>query len=134
MAELKINDVVLEMDILDADVMAKYEDLNQTLLNKIQDPLAYEGKKTSEGMLYQCRCIDKFFDKMFGEGTSRILFSGNNNLGERMAAYGQVVSNANDAAKTQISEITSKYGAQRIQKRQQYTNRKKYNGSKRRYY
>lgn len=141
MADLKINGVVLEMDLLDADVMERYEELNNKLVEKIQDKTIYEGKSTSEGMKYQCRCIDKFFDKMFGEGTAEELFGGDNNLGRRIDAYGFVVTKANETSKDQMNGIMGKYGAQRIDKRQQYNNKpngyynsNKHKKSKRNYY
>lgn len=136
MAEININGVALDMDVLDADVMERYETLCQNLMDKIGDKSAYEGKSTSEGMKYQCRAVDRFFDKMFGEGTADALFGGNNNLGKRLDAFGQVVSTVNENAQTSVSDIKDKYGMGRIEKRQsqQYRNKPKHNNGKRRYY
>lgn len=136
MAEININGVVLEMDVLDADVVEKYENLNQSLLDKINDKSAYEGKSTSEGMKYQCRAVDRFFDKMFGEGTADALFGGDNNIGKRMDAFGQVVSTVNENVRTSFSDLREKYSPERIDKRQNqtYKNRPKHNNGKRRYY
>lgn len=131
MAVIEINGVELEIDILDADVMAKYESLNQELLEKVQGN-DYSSMKTSEGMIYQCRCIDRFFDKLFGDGTAEAVFGENNNLSKRLEGYGAVTTKANETARDQISDLTNKYSPNRIERRQQqkYTNKPKHKNRK----
>ena len=43
MSKVTINGVDLELDLMDADVVEKFEDLNKWIVKKIQDPNAYEG-------------------------------------------------------------------------------------------
>ena len=67
-------------------------------------------------MRYQCRCVEEYFDKLFGNGTSAKIFPKNNDLGIRMDAYGYVASLTADK---QITDITNKYSPQRTQNRAQ---------------
>ena len=84
--KINVNGVEFELNLLDADVVEKYEHLNKEITRKIQDTKAYEGKTTAEGMRYQCRCVEEYFDKLFGNGTSAKIFPKNNDLGIRMDA------------------------------------------------
>ena len=114
--KINVNGVEFELNLLDADVVEKYEHLNKEITRKIQDTKAYEGKTTAEGMRYQCRCVEEYFDKLFGNGTSAKIFPKNNDLGIRMDAYGYVASLTADK---QITDITNKYSSQRTQNRAQ---------------
>lgn len=118
MSKLNVNGVELELDLLDADVMEKYEHLNEEIIKKIQEPTQYEGKSTADGMRMQCRYVDEFFDELFGEGTAETVFHGGNNLGIRMDAFG-IVANASDGMKKEVNDIKSKYGPSRAGNRAQ---------------
>ena len=48
MSKVTINGVDLELDLMDADVVEKFEDLNKWIVKKIQDPNAYEGLSTAD--------------------------------------------------------------------------------------
>lgn len=113
MSTVNINGVDLTLDLLDADVMEIYEDLNKRVVEDIQEPAQYEGKKSADQMRLQCRIVDKFFDDLFGEGTALKLFNGNNNLGDRMDAYGKVAHMSEDNSK-RLNNIAEKYGVGRI--------------------
>ena len=53
MSKVTINGVDLELDLMDADVVEKFEDLNKWIVKKIQDPNAYEGFCLN----YSCRTM-----------------------------------------------------------------------------
>lgn len=118
MSKVNINGIELELDLMDADVMEKYEELNTDIMERIADNSNYEGKSTAEAMRFQCRCVDEFFDRLFGDGTAEKLFGGRNHLGERMDAFGQV-SKIGEGLHDEMSKITQKYGVGRIQNREQ---------------
>lgn len=118
MSKLTINGVDLELDLMDADVVERFEDLNKEIVKKIQDPEAYDGLSTADGMRYQCSCVNDYFDKLFGEGTAEKVFHKNNNLGIRMEGFAQVTALSGEA-KTFMDDLTEKYGAGRVQNRQQ---------------
>lgn len=118
MSKVTINGVDLELDLMDADVVEKFEDLNKEIKKKIQDPQAYDGLSTADGMRYQCRCVDEYFDALFGIGTAEKVFHKNNNLGIRMEGFAQVTALSGEA-KTFMDDLATKYGAGRVQNRQQ---------------
>ena len=118
MSKATINGVDLELDLMDADVVEKFEDLNKEIKKKIQDPQAYDGLSTADGMRYQCRCVDEYFDALFGIGTAEKVFHKNNNLGIRMEGFAQVTALSGEA-KTFMDDLATKYGAGRVQNRQQ---------------
>ena len=118
MSKLTINGVDLELDLMDADVVEKFEDLNKWILKKIQDSKAYEGLSTADGMRYQCACVNEYFDELFGIGTAEKVFHKNNNLGIRMEGFAQVTTMSGEA-KSFMDDLTEKYGVGRVQNRQQ---------------
>lgn len=119
MSKITVNNVELELNLLDADVMERFESLNNGILAEIQDPKNYEGKSNADGMRFQCRCIEKFLDNLFGSGTSDRLFAGatKNDLGVRMECFGQVME-ISEAARDETKEISMKY-VQRHMNREQ---------------
>lgn len=140
MTEFEYNGVVLEMDLLDADVIGKYERLSMEMAKKANDASAYEDKAPSEAMIYQCDLVDDFFDAMFGKGTAESLFGGGHNLGKRIDAYGALTDMVRSSSRSQVNEIMNKYSSGRIdrrqqnQPRQQYTNKPNYGKSKKKRY
>ena len=118
MSAIVINGTELELDLLDADVMEKYERLNAEIVRKIQEPTQYEGISASEGMRKQCRYVDSFFDKLFGDGTAQRVFGGGSNLGLRMDAFAQVCA-ASQNTRGELNAIAEKYSVGRLQNREQ---------------
>lgn len=118
MSKVTINGVELELNLLDADVVEKFEELNQEIVKKIQDPKAYEGLSNADGMRYQCTCVNEYFDGLFGLGTASKVFPPNNDLGVRMEGFAQV-SALSGEAKSFMDNLTDKYGVGRVQNRQQ---------------
>lgn len=116
MSSITINGVELELDLMDADVMEKYETLNTEIVEKVKEPTQYQGLSNAEGMRLQCRHVDNFFDKLFGDGTAQKIFGGGNNLGVRLDAFAQVSQMSGDIDK-RVNELTSKYGINRIDRR-----------------
>lgn len=125
MSTIKINGIDLELDLLDADVLEKYEHLNKEIVRKIQEPTQYDSISTADGMRKQCRYVDEFFDKLFGDGTAQKVFGGGNNLGVRMNAFAQV-SAASKNIRQELTSISDKYGIGRIQNREQRRQQQKH--------
>ena len=118
MSIININGIDLELDLLDADVMEKYQNLNAEIAEKIKEPTQYQGISTADGMRKQCRYIEEFFDKLFGEGPAQRLFGGGNNLGVRAEAFAKVSAASGDAM-GELTSLSDKYGVGRIQNREQ---------------
>ena len=118
MQAININGVELELDLLDADVVEKYEYLMQDIRQKINDPSQYEGLENADQMRKQCLVIDGFFNELFGEDTSGKIFPKSGHLGMRMEAFAQVAA-AGKMAGSEMHAIAQKYDLERIQNREQ---------------
>ena len=134
MSIININDVELELNLLDADVLEKYERLNDEISIRIQEPTQYEGISNADALRKQCRHVDYFFDELFGTGTAEKLFGKGSDLGKRMEAFAQV-SAASKNTRAELISIQDKYGVGRLQnrtapqhphKKQKYNNKGNY--------
>jgi hypothetical protein len=128
MSKITINGVELELNLMDADVVELFEELNKDIVKKIQDPNNYVDMSTADGMRFQCRLVNEYFDGLFGKGTAEKIFPHNNDLGVRMDAFGQVTA-LSGQVKQQMDDIKNKYRPQRVlnraEQRQQYQGKKK---------
>ena len=74
MADVNINGVTLQLDLLDADVVEKFEGLMDKYRKDINSP--DEGLSNADQMRRQIRLTDQLFDDVFGEGTAARIFEG----------------------------------------------------------
>lgn len=118
MSKVTINGVELELDLMDADVVEEFDNLNAEIAAEIKNPEHYEGLSNADCMRVQCRMIESYFDRLFGEGTADRIFPKHNNLGDRLEAFGQTVSMSKEQGSI-IKSMTEKYTGQRVQNRQQ---------------
>ena len=125
MSVISVNGIELDLNLLDADVLERYEKLNAEIVEKINEKTQYENVSTADGMRIQCRHIDGFFDTLFGDGTADKLFGGGNDLRIRMEAFAQVAA-AGDSVREEINTISGKYGAGRIMNREQRRQQQKH--------
>lgn len=114
---MKIFDVELDFDFLDADQLEIYERENQRVAEDINEKSQYEGKSTADSLRIQCRIVDRFFDAVFGEGTAEKLFHGKNNIRDHMEAFGIVAQGARNA-RAEFDAMEDKYSPNRAQRRQ----------------
>ena len=117
MGIINVNGTELELDLMDADVMEKFENLCGEIADKIQEPTQYEGLSGAESMRKQCRYVDRFFDDLFGEGTAKAIFHGKMRLDEHMEAFALVTSQR-ARMEEDVQAIASKYGVHRLQNRE----------------
>lgn len=118
MSVININGIELEIDMTDADVLDKYEQLSEQVVKDVREPEQYKNLSNTDGMRLQCRYIDGFFDNLFGAGTAKKVFKGSNSLGLHIDAFGRVAQCVGNA-ENEIRSITSQYGTERLQARQQ---------------
>lgn len=113
MREIEVNGSTLPFNILDADIREKCDGEIKKLVAAVQDMSAYEGKTEFEGMRYQCRAVDAFFDCVFGAGTAEKIFGVNNDLEARLNGFSDVCAEyfrANErleALKSRFGEIAT---------------------------
>lgn len=113
---MNILGVELEYDFFDADLLDKYEDANQRVKDRIQEPTQYEGLRTGDSLRLQCNIVNDFFDEVFGEGTAEKIFHGKSNIKDHMEAFAQVA-DAAMSCKGELDQITDKYDPNRAQRR-----------------
>lgn len=122
MSKVSINGVELELDLLDADAMEKYQNaLNDTTAAIQEAAVKYEGQEglhVAESMKLQCQLVETFVDKIFGEGTAKKCFPKPNHLGDHLKAFTEICNQANVAVK-QTKDMLGKYSGERLQNRQQ---------------
>lgn len=118
MSKIVINGVELSLNLLDADNMEKYESEMSRVVEEVQNPSRYDGMTISQAMRQQCRMIDEFFDRLFGDGTSAKAFGGSNDLRARLEGFG-LVSKMTKSVSSEVQEIKSKYGTERLANREQ---------------
>lgn len=129
MGKIIINGVDLEIDLLDADEMEKYQESlrNATAaIQKMQDDMNSEtqAQKIPELMRAQCRITENFIDEIFGEGISKKCFPRPNHLGDHLNAFTDLCYQAKEAS-VEAKNITNKYSQERIMNREQSRNQKK---------
>lgn len=119
---LKINDVELELDLMDADMAEKYE----KAYRKMQRDVVNIPKNLSlaESIRKQCKLIFNFFDEVFGEGTSEKIFGNKTNLRECVKAVETIIDHVNKDAE-EANNIINKYSPNRVSRRNSNFNNRK---------
>lgn len=87
---MNIRNVEIDFDFLDADDLEKFE----YEAKKLQQIIDREAKKQYTGIeiiKVQCRMIENFFNKVFGEGISDKLFQKKNNLNDHLLLFEEVI-------------------------------------------
>lgn len=122
---MKINDVeIREIDLLDADVVEKYENglNNVQLFIEESHKNAIIGKiKNSEFIRKSCTAINDFIDSLWGEGTAYKIFNGKCNFMNSIKVFAEIIDWANDNNQhkeemNQVNKIVNKY-ANRAERR-----------------
>ena len=111
---MEINGVSLELNVLDADELERYEKALATMQEQSQED--FSKLSHPESIRAQCRIIHHFFDQIFGEGTSQSIFQGKSDLRACMQAASAVVEETNRQF-SEIGELTKQYSPNRAQRR-----------------
>lgn len=86
----KINDVELEVDMGDAEFLARYESAFEKM-GEAEKELQKIGKYSEIAKKY-CEMFYKLFDDIFGEGTGERIFNGKKNCSVCEDVYDQFIS------------------------------------------
>ena len=103
MSGIEIKGVKLEADLLDLDVMEKYEKEMNAVSEKVKAAQA-NGMKGSALLREELKITDEFFEAFFGVGTAHRLFGDSNNIRPRLEAFNEVVDLA-DEMKTEVESF-----------------------------
>lgn len=112
---MKIRDIEVDFDFLDADDVRKFENeakrVEEECEKKDIETLSY-----SEAIRRECKIIENFFDNVFGEGISKKIFKGKMNLIEHINTFQDIV---NEKVKKQeeLRKTLNRYLPNREQRR-----------------
>lgn len=87
---MKIRNIEVEFDFLDADDVERFE----REAKRVKEECDIKDKKEmsyAEVIREECNIIDTFFDNVFGQGTAEKLFNGKKNLNEHIKAFEDIV-------------------------------------------
>lgn len=121
MSKIVVNNVELTLNLLDADVMEKYEIAVKDMQDAYKDISHHSDLTASQILRRQCSICEMFIDKLFGEGTSFKLFDGSSDLAVHFDVLGQIIAMANDS-RDQLLSVGEKYGVARLANREQRRN------------
>lgn len=103
---MKINNIELEFEVMDADTAEIVEE-NLEILKETVVP---KGSSWSDIIRIQCEATFKFFDSVFGEGTHEEIFEGKVNLRTCVDAIDTFKSEFDREIKEAAEDIKSKLG------------------------
>ena len=119
---MKIRNIEVDFDFLDADDIERFENEAKRLLNKC-DEEAKKDYSSSESIKAQCRIIEEFIDNVFGEGLSEKIFIKRNNLKEHLEIYEEIIKEK-ELENNEIQNKFGKYQPNREQRRYDKFNNK----------
>ena len=104
---MKISNIEIEFDFLDADNVEKFEKESQKVIKKTEK---YKEKEMtySEALRMECKIIEDFIDNVFGEGISKQIFNGKMNLKEHIEIFQEIV-NEKNKAQDDLQKLYNKY-------------------------
>ena len=87
---MKIKNIEVDFDFLDANDVERLEKATQKLVDKTEE---YKEKEISmsEEIRLECEIIEKFLDEVFEEGISQKLFNGKQNLKEHVDVFQDIM-------------------------------------------
>lgn len=113
---MNILGVELELDVFDADVVEVCDREFTAVKDQVGNKENYKNMSSADALRFQCRAINNFFDKVFGEGTAEKIFKGKNNIKEHMEAFA-TVSDEVASSKDQFNALIEKYSPNRAERR-----------------
>ena len=111
---LKINDVELELDLMDADMAEKYEKAYRKMQRDVEN--IPKNLSLADSIRKQCQLIFTFFDEVFREGTSKKIFGNRTNLRECIKAVETLIDYVNKDVE-ESNKIINKYSPNRVERR-----------------
>ena len=101
---MKILGKEIEFDFFDADEMEKWDKYTEEMKATI-NKLDVKNMKQSEFIRKFCTAIERSFDGIFGEGTSKEIFEGKQNFRLCVDAYKDLVKARKEQDKEIVSEM-----------------------------
>ncbi len=105
---IEIKGVQFDIDILDADVMERFEDAAEKIQKRVAEEKAKKYKRNSEFIRVFNGLTEDFIDEVLGEGSSEMIFHGSQNMMEHMEAYNGIFE-AKKNAENEVAEFTETF-------------------------
>ncbi len=112
---MKIRDVEVNFDFLDADDAERFENEAEKVVEKCNN-VKTENMRYSEAVRKECDVIEEFFDNVFGTGISEKIFKGKKNLSDHINAFEDIVKLKLENQK-QLENVYDRYKPNRAQRR-----------------
>ena len=112
---MKILDVEIEFDFLDADDVERLENEAEKVKEECQIK-SKQKMRQSEIIKEECNIIERFFDNVFGNGTSEKLFRGKKNLNNEIKAFEDII-NYKIEQQIKLKNTLDRYQPNREQRR-----------------
>lgn len=114
---MKILGIELDFDFADADDLEKYEKAFPTTVKELEN-VKWNEENASSSVRKFCDAIFKFFDEIFGDGTSQKMFNGKKNYQKCLNAFKEIVDikNAQDKEINTSLEYLEKYSPDRVKR------------------
>lgn len=109
---VNVNGTSLELDLMDADVMERYESMNKKISDQVQNINNMPGT-TADKMRKICGMVRDYFDEIFGAGTAMQVFGNSQKLDIYLEAFG-VAASASNSLSDKVKNLTEKYSASRV--------------------
>ena len=109
MSTIKINDIELEYNALDADTVERSDTALERVKNHAAEIGTNKDLRLSQGIRAICKEVFECFNTIFGEGTDKKIFGDACDMGKAMDAFGQLAQQIQASGEKEITAITSKY-------------------------
>lgn len=112
---MKIRDIEVDFDFLDADDVERFENEAKRVVEECKKT-AQKTMSHSEAIRVECDIVETFFDNVFGKGISEELFNGRKNLSDHIKAFEDIVKTKNEKQKD-LQSTLDRYQPNREQRR-----------------
>lgn len=99
---MKVLGIELDFDFADADDLEKYEKAFPVTIKELES-IKWNEENASSSVRKFCDAIFKFFDEIFGKGSSEKMFNGKRNYQKCLNAFKEIM----DIKKDQDAEINT---------------------------
>lgn len=117
MATIKINDIELNFNALDADAAERVENAMERVQTRVTEIHADKSLKLSQGIRAICETVFECFNTIFGEGTDKQIFGESCDMGKALDAFGQLKIQLEQSQTKFMADLTAKYTPNRAARR-----------------
>lgn len=112
---MKIKDIEIDFDFLDADNVEKFEKEAIKVIEESQKKEIVE-LSYSETIRRECKVVENFIDNVFGEGISQKIFKGKTNLTEHIQVF-QIIIDEKNRKQQDLQNLLNRYSPNRERRR-----------------